>query len=470
MPDPALATNSHRLTTIPMKKTLLLSLVLALASSTHAAEPKRLLLVTVTSGFVHAAIPISEQMVRDMAKASNGEFVVISTSDSPNYPGAEYRATIDQRDARIPREGAPDNRMSAEQVLAVAAGGPAAARGGAAAGGGRGGPSAFAGQATGASAAQQATLTALGTPIIPLSTEVNNARTALTAASLANPGPAVAADLKAKADALAKAEQALATARADALAKIQSSPDRLSAAQVLALAGNAPAAARGGRGGAPAGPAGGMTLAEKNAAVLKEYLSPEVLKNYDAVAFLSTVGELPLPDRDAFFKWVADGHGFIGIHAAADTLHMTPEYIKMLGAEFAGHGSHSEVAVVNLDPASPLTAGWQNGIKITEEWYNMKSYDRSQVHVLLALETHPTNGAPGHYPVSWIKPYGKGRVFYSSLGHRDDVLDPKADIGDAEFKVRYNPPATAVMVQKHLLTGIRYALGLVKADDTIGTR
>jgi hypothetical protein len=453
-----------------MKKTLLFALALARAGSAHAAEPKRLLLVTVTSGFVHAAIPISEQMVRDMAKAS-GDFTIISTSDSPNYPGAEYRATIDQRNARIPREGAPDNRMTAEQVLAVAAGGPSAGRaGGGAPGGGRGGPSAFPGQATGASAAQQAALTALGQPIIPLSTEATNARNALIAASLASPGPAVNADLQAKANALAVAEQTLATARADALAKIQASPDRLSAAQVLALAGTAPAGGRGGRGGAPGAPAGGMTLAEKNAAVLKEYLSPEALKNYDAVAFLSTVGELPLPDRDAFFKWVADGHGFIGLHAASDGLHMTPEYIKMLGGEFSGHGSHSEVAVMNLDPTSPLTAGWQNGIKITEEWYNFRNYDRSQVHVLLAMETHPTNGAPGHYPISWIKPYGNGRVFYSSLGHRDDVIDPKADIGDAEFKVRYNPPATALMVQQHLLSGIRWALGLTQADATVGTR
>ena len=284
------------------------------------------------------------------------------------------------------------------------------------------------------------------------------------------PGPGVAADLKSKADALAAAEQKLATARAEAIARIQATPDKLSAAQLLALSGTAPAGRGGARGGAPAAPAGGMTLAEKNTAVLKEYLSPEALKNYDGVAFLSTVGELPIPDRDAFFKWVADGHAFIGLHAAADTLHMTPEYMKMLGAEFTQHGSHSEVAVVNLDPSSPLTAGWQSGIKITEEWYNFRNYERSQVHVLLAMETHPTNGTPGHYPVSWIKPYGTGRVFYTSLGHRDDVIDPKADIGDAEFKVRYNPPATALMVQKHILSGIRWALGLTQADATLGTR
>jgi len=202
--------------------------------------------------------------------------------------------------------------------------------------------------------------------------------------------------------------------------------------------------------------------------VLKEYLSADKLKNYDAVAFLSTTGQLPLPDADALFKWVADGHGFIGLHSATDTLHQTPEYIKMIGGEFAGHGSHSEMTVVNLDPKSPLTKGFPDRVKITEEWYTFRNYDRNQVHVLLGMEMHPNQGTPGHYPVSWIKPYEKGRVFYSSLGHRDDVLDPKADIGDQEFKVRYNPPATAEAVQKHLLAGIRWALGLVKADDTLG--
>jgi hypothetical protein len=117
-----------------------------------------------------------------------------------------------------------------------------------------------------------------------------------------------------------------------------------------------------------------------------------------------------------------------------------------------------------------LTAGWPSSAKITEEWYTFRNYDRSQVHALLGMETQPTNGTPGHYAVSWVKPYGQGRVFYSSLGHRDDVLDPRADIGDQEFKVRYNPPSTALAVQKHLLSGIRWALGLVSADATPGVR
>ncbi len=356
-----------------MRRLLVVSIAALLLGSPHAAQSKRLLLVTTTVGFRHAAVPVQEQMIRDMAKAS-GDFTIVSTTDSPNFPKSEYAATVDTRNARIPREGAPDNRLSEAQVreraaAAAAAGGDPARSGGA----GRG--AAGAGRSAGA----------------------------------------------------------------------------------------------GGRGGAPAAtPAGGMSVADKVAAVLKEYLSVDALKNYDAVAFLSTTGELPLPDADAFFKWVADGHGFIGLHSATDTLHMTPEYIKMIGGEFAGHGAHSEVAVVNLDPRSPLTTGWPSGVKITEEWYTFRNYDRSAVHALLGLETHPTNGTPGHYAVSWIKPYGRGRVFYSSLGHRDDVLDPRADIGDQEFKVRYNPPATALAVQKHLLSGIRWALGLVSADATPG--
>jgi uncharacterized protein len=354
-----------------MKKYVLLGVMTVVTlSGIQAQQPKRLLLVTTTVGFRHAAVPVQEQMIRDMAKAS-GAFTIVSTSDSPNFPRAEYQATIDARNARIAREGAPDNRLSAAQIQERAA---AAAAGGGAAPAGRGG-------ARGAGAGGR------------------------------------------------------------------------------------------GAGGARAGaPGDGLTINDRVAMVLKEYLTSEALKNYDAVAFLSTTGELPLPDPDAFYKWVAEGHGFIGFHSATDTLHMSPEYIKMIGAEFAGHGAHSEVTVANLDPSSPLTAGWPGGLKITEEWYNFRNYDRGQVHALLAMETHPTNGTPGHYAVSWIKPYGKGRVFYTSMGHRDDVLDPKADIGDQEFKVRYNPPSTAEAVQKHILSGIRWALGLIQADATVGSR
>jgi type 1 glutamine amidotransferase len=187
------------------------------------------------------------------------------------------------------------------------------------------------------------------------------------------------------------------------------------------------------------------------------------------VAFLSTTGELPIPDKDAFLKWIADGHGFIGLHSATDTLHQTPEYIKMIGGEFAGHGAvHPAVPVTNMDAGSPITAGWGQSMTINEEFYLFKNYDPKQVRVLLALPYQPytADKQPGEYPVSWIKMYGQGRVFYTSLGHRDDVLLPDATIGDQEFKVRYNQAGVANAVQKHILTGVRWALGLIQADVT----
>jgi type 1 glutamine amidotransferase len=84
------------------------------------------------------------------------------------------------------------------------------------------------------------------------------------------------------------------------------------------------------------------------------------------------------------------------------------------------------------------------------------------VHGLLTLDHHPNNGSPGDYPISWCKQYGKGRVFYTSLGHREDVWDPDTP---ADFK-RKNPREVSEAYQKHILGGIKWALGLEKGDAT----
>jgi len=318
----------------------------ALVLPATGAAPKRVLLVTTTVGFRHAAVPLQEQVFRELAKSS-GDFTIVSTTDSPDFPAAEYQATVDRRNARIPLSDAKDNNMPP----AATVGGRGAGRGG---GGGRRG---------------------------------------------AGPDP----------------------------------------------------------------------VADKVTRVLQQYMSVDALKNYDAVAFLSTTGELPIPDTAAFLKWIADGHAFIGLHSATDTLHQTPEYIKMIGAEFDRHGAfHPAVPVVNRDAVSPITAGWGTSVTIDEEFYLFKNYDPKQVRLLLAMPYQPyaTDQPRGDYPVSWIKMYGKGRVFYTSLGHRDDVLLPDATIGDQEYKVRYNQAAVAKTVQKHILNGVRWALGLTQADVT----
>jgi type 1 glutamine amidotransferase len=188
-------------------------------------------------------------------------------------------------------------------------------------------------------------------------------------------------------------------------------------------------------------------------AVLQK-LSPENLKNYDGVIFASTTGDLPIPDKQGFLDWIKAGHAFIGIHAAADTFHGWPGYIDMLGGEFAHHGAQVSVECLNQDPSNPATALLPKTWKISqEEIYQFKNYDPAKVHDLLIMDKHPETGAPGHYAVSWCKDYGKGRVFYTSLGHREDVMD-----ADPTIKDRKNSVEISKAYQAHLLGGIKWAL------------
>jgi type 1 glutamine amidotransferase len=191
-------------------------------------------------------------------------------------------------------------------------------------------------------------------------------------------------------------------------------------------------------------------------------LSPDNLKNYDGVVFCSTTGDLPIPDKEGFLNWIKEGHAFIGIHAASDTFHHWPEYLDMLGGEFLRHGKQLGVAAINMDPKNPATAGLPPSWAITqEEIYNFKDYDPAKVHELLTLGISPLTGAPGHFPVSWCKMYGKGRVFYTSLGHREDIWDT-----DPNLPHRINPPEVARKFQDFLLGGIEWALGLQPGDAT----
>ncbi len=190
-----------------------------------------------------------------------------------------------------------------------------------------------------------------------------------------------------------------------------------------------------------------------------EALSAENLSRYDAVLFASTTGDLPLPDKEAFVKWIADGHAFIGIHAATDTFHGFPEFVKMIGGEFLTHGPQVEVDCLKDDPAHPATKHLPNAWTLFDEIYQFKNYERSAVHQLLSLDKHPNEKTPGFYPVSWTKSYGQGRVFYTSLGHREDIWDPQAK---DDKGARKNDAEIARQYQQHVLGGIRWALGLAE--------
>jgi type 1 glutamine amidotransferase len=190
--------------------------------------------------------------------------------------------------------------------------------------------------------------------------------------------------------------------------------------------------------------------------VALEKLSPDSLKNYDAVIFASTTGDLPIPDKPGFLDWIKAGHAFIGLHSASDTFHKWPGYIDMLGGEFKQHGAQVSVDCLNQDPQNAATASLPKVWTLSqEEIYQFKNYDPAKVHELLIMDKHPNDKTPGHYPVSWCKNYGAGRVFYTSLGHRDDIID-----ADPNLKDRKNSLEISQAYDAHVLGGIEWALGL----------
>jgi type 1 glutamine amidotransferase len=192
-------------------------------------------------------------------------------------------------------------------------------------------------------------------------------------------------------------------------------------------------------------------------AVLAEKMSPAALKNYDLVIFANTTGDLPLPDRQAFLDWVKSGKGFVGMHAAGDTFHGFEGYLDMLGAEFKTHEAQVKVDAINQDPGCPICKSLPANWEVFDEIYQFKKFDRTKVHGLLTLDKHPNNKTPGDYPISWCKEYGQGRVFYTSLGHREDVWDPA-------WPDRRNSKEVAEAYQQHILGGIKWALGLEKMN------
>ena len=168
------------------------------------------------------------------------------------------------------------------------------------------------------------------------------------------------------------------------------------------------------------------------------------LRQYDGAVFLNTSGDLPLPDKKGFLNWIAAGRAFVGIHGALDNFRgkvPLDSYIRMVGAEFKSHGLQTTVECLVQDPDNPACQGLALRWTVHDEIFLLNGFDRNTAHVLLALDKEPTTKAPGYFPISWCKNFGQGRVFVTSLGHREDLWKSKD-------------------YQKHILGGILWALGL----------
>ena len=190
-------------------------------------------------------------------------------------------------------------------------------------------------------------------------------------------------------------------------------------------------------------------------------ITAENLKNFDAIFFSNTTGDLkqfPISEagRNAMIDFIKNGGAFIGTHAATDTFKDWKPYYEMIGGSFNGHPWNAGEPAVTIDiedPSHPAVHHLGQTWKIQDEIYWFKNYSRDNVHVLMSLNPsalkRKNQPADKDVPIAWCKMYGKGRVFYTSLGHRPDVWT--------------NP-----VYQEHLVNGIKWAVGKVDFKLTIG--
>jgi type 1 glutamine amidotransferase len=176
--------------------------------------------------------------------------------------------------------------------------------------------------------------------------------------------------------------------------------------------------------------------------------TPGRLSHYDAVVFLSTTGDvLNATQQAAFERYIENGGGYVGIHAAADTEYDWSFYGGLVGAYFNGH-PHIQQATVDVeDRAHASTAHLGPTWQRTDEWYNYRTNPRGTVHVLASLDESSYTGGTmnGDHPIAWCHPYKGGRAFYTGGGHTSES---------------YADPAFV----RHMLGGIRWASGDSQAD------
>ncbi len=212
---------------------------------------------------------------------------------------------------------------------------------------------------------------------------------------------------------------------------------------------------------------------------------PENLKQFDAVVFNNTNNEIFLPEnvdelsaadkvaarrrdemlKKSFVDFLSSGKGLAVIHAGVASFRNWPEFGQIVGARFDNHPwvAGSTVTLRIEEPEHPLMAAFKEPyFVVTDEIYQVTDpYSRDKVRVLLSVDPERTTITPQQreaihradmdFPMTWIKPYGKGRVFYCALGH--------------EHPLFWNP-----IILQHLLDGIQFATGDLVCDMTPGKR
>jgi type 1 glutamine amidotransferase len=208
---------------------------------------------------------------------------------------------------------------------------------------------------------------------------------------------------------------------------------------------------------------------------------PQNLKQFDAVVLNNTNEEIFLPEdfaklpppeqakarqrdemlKKSFAEFLQAGGGLAVIHAGVNSFRDWPEFGNIVGARFDNHpwGSGSTVVLRVEEPSHPLMAAFKEPLfVVTDEIYQVTApYSRENLRVLLSVDPVRTRITPEQkknihrqdmdFAMTWIKTYGKGRVFYCALGHEHELF--------------WNP-----IVLQHYLDGIQFVLGDLQADTT----
>ena len=158
------------------------------------------------------------------------------------------------------------------------------------------------------------------------------------------------------------------------------------------------------------------------------------LRRYAAVMFFTT-GELPMRNaqKTALLDFVRSGGGFLGVHYATDTFYAWPDYLGLIGGYFDQHPWHQSVRIEVVDPTDPLVSFLGPSLQIEDEIYQIRDFDDRTSHVLLRLDETSVDltrsnvhRRPYGWPLAWTRAYGRGRVFYTALGHEQAVwADPR---------------------------------------------
>ncbi len=221
------------------------------------------------------------------------------------------------------------------------------------------------------------------------------------------------------------------------------------------------------------------TLGKKTGAftpVLSDDLSvflPESLKKFDAIVLNNASGAWITPSdavaeklkahgdkkaielmlRKSLLDFVRNGGGIVAYHYALGGNRHWPEFREMIGATVSGHPWNEEVGVRVEEPNHPLSAAFsgKKTFRIKEEVFQFsKPYARDKLRVLLSLDVKTTNmtvkwikRTDNDFALAWVKSFGKGRIFYTALGHRTEIY--------------WNP-----MMLKFYLDGIQFACGDLK--------